>query len=364
MIERTSFTLVTILYCLRFAAPGAGPISRVHPKLALPPVLTDADDCAIWIQPTEPSRSIVIGNDKAGQKAGLYVYDMNGKLLQFLPMRAPSNLDVRYGMSLGGRPVDLCAVVERNRDLPRVLAIDPESRKLTNVNAERGSWIRSKRPYGLALYKRPSDGAMFAFVSKRAEGSDIEQFQLRDDGSGRVKSRRVRKFGGRAIKTHVEGMVADDELGFLYASDEEHAVLKFHADPERGGGLIHKFALGDGIKGDREGIAIYKCADGTGYLLLSSQGNSTVKVYTREGDNKFLKTVNTVGAWRTDGLDLTWRAAGPKFPHGFLVCHNSRGRNFVLYAWEDVAAEDLKIRKDYDPRKGKPGNGQPVRTVP
>ena len=149
-------------------------------------------------------------------------------------------------------------------------------------------------------------------------------------------------------------MAADDELGFLYASDEEHAVFKYHAAPDAPAEPICTFATGDGIKGDREGIAIYKCPDGTGYLLLSSQGNSTVKVYRREGDNEFLGTVDTLGSHRTDGLDVTPCPAGPQFPKGFLVCHNSRGKNFVLYAWEDVAGSALKVDTSYTPRRKAP----------
>ncbi|MGH7454721.1 MAG: hypothetical protein ACRENG_25420, partial [bacterium] len=29
-------------------------------------------------------------------------------------------------------------------------------------------------------------------------------------------------------------------------------------------------------------------------------------------------------------------------PHGFLISHNSIGRNFRLYAWEDIAQTHLK----------------------
>ena len=329
---------------------AANPVHAVRPRLALPAVVSDADDCAIWVHPTDPSRSLVLGNDKSGQRSGLYAYGLDGKVRQFVPIRDPSNLDVRYGMALGGRSVDICAIVARNRSQLWVYTIDPETGKLTRANTSLGQPVRRNRPYGLALYKRPSDGALFAFVSRLASGTDIEQFQLVDDGSGRVTCRLVRRFGGAAIRTHVEGMAVDDELGYLYASDEEHALLKFHADPAKGDALVARFALGDGIKGDREGIAVYPCADGAGYLLVSSQGNSTVKVYAREGNNRFLKTIDTVSSHRTDGLDVTPCAAGPRFPHGFLVCHNSRGKNFVLYDWRAVAGTDLKTTVGHDPR--------------
>ena len=40
-----------------------------------------ADDPAIWANAADPAQSLVIATDK---KAGLYVYDMQGKVLQFL----------------------------------------------------------------------------------------------------------------------------------------------------------------------------------------------------------------------------------------------------------------------------------------
>jgi 3-phytase len=148
-------------------------------------------------------------------------------------------------------------------------------------------------------------------------------------------------------------LAADDELGYVYAADESQAVRKYYADPDlKKNEQIVTFGTGDGFQGDREGIGIYKCMDGTGYLLVSSQGNKSVKIYRREGEkgnphkHLLLTTVFTTGAEETDGLEVTSLPAGPIFPKGFLAKHNSKGRNFVLYAWEEVAQNFLKICVD------------------
>ncbi|MGH7600266.1 MAG: phytase, partial [bacterium] len=126
-------------------------------------------------------------------------------------------------------------------------------------------------------------------------------------------------------------------------------VHKFYADPARGDKRLALFATKDGISGEREGMAIYKCNENTGYLLLSSQGDTTVKVYPREGDpgdphqHNLLMTIKTNGAVETDGLDVTSVSTSADFPHGFLISHNSSGKNFRLYAWEDIAQTNLKI---------------------
>ena len=43
------------------------------------PVAGDADDMAIWVHPTDPSRSVLIGTDKLG---ALETYDLSGRRLQ------------------------------------------------------------------------------------------------------------------------------------------------------------------------------------------------------------------------------------------------------------------------------------------
>ena len=343
-----------VVVCLFVLRPQAD--SEARPELSLPSVAGDADDCAIWIHPTDGAKSTIIGNDKAaGPKSGLYVYSLDGRVLQYVPVDAPNNLDVRYNVALGGREADVCVVTETGTDGLRAFAIDAGTGLLAEVTAPGG--IRAgagiELCYGLALYRRPADGALFAFVSPRKRGA-IRQFLLHDDGSGRLAGSLVRTLGGDVIGDCVEGMVADDELGFLYASDEKRAVLKFHADPDKGDALVARFAQGDGIGDDREGIAIYKRGDGTGYLLLSDQENDSVKVYAREGGNRFLGTVATLGSSRTDGLDVTSTAAGTRFPHGFLVCHNSPGRNFIVYDWAHVAGTGLRLGGDYDPRRPAP----------
>lgn len=92
---------------------------------------------------------------------------------------------------------------------------------------------------------------------------------------------------------------------------------------------------------------------GSGYLLLSDQGDSgmkvpsSVKIYKRQGDNKFVKTVFTTDGRRrgdqleTDRLDVTSVPLPPLFPNGFVITHDGFHSAFNLYKWEDFAQDDL-----------------------
>src|SRR5687767_6068709 len=75
---------------------GAG--KPVMASAETPPVGTQArdaaDDPAIWVDPNDRKRGVIIGTDK---QAGLYVYDLTGKQLQYLPGGKPNNVDLREG---------------------------------------------------------------------------------------------------------------------------------------------------------------------------------------------------------------------------------------------------------------------------
>ena len=124
-----------------------------------------------------------------------------------------------------------------------------------------------------------------------------------------------------------------------------NGIHKYHADPDHrdaGEELAHFGQTG--FRADREGIAIYAGRNGTGYIVCTDQlaGNSEYHIYRREGesgrphDHSTLVKIVRGGADSTDGLEITSRPLGPKFPRGLMVAMNSAGRNFLLYRWDDV----------------------------
>lgn len=333
-------------------AQGIPETITVNSKVSTSAVSGDADDPAIWVHPTDPTKSVIIGTDKE-DSGGLHVWDMSGKQIQYVPLGNPNNVDVRYGMLVGGELIDIAVTnLRSNPKQIKVFKINSADGTLTDVTSNGGILTpQLEDPYGICLYKRPADSAMFVIESTQSGATEnLHQYRLEDDGTGKVKGTYVRAIGNGVIADFVEGIVADDELGYIYASDEPNAVRKFYADPDRGdNSQIVAFGTGDGITGDREGLGIYKCPGGTGYIVLSSQGDNTVKVYRREGEagdphkHTLLTTIVTNGAVETDGLDITNMPTASSLPNGFLVKHDAPGRRFVLYAWEDIAQTYLNV---------------------
>lgn len=353
-------SLLVLALCSLLAAAPEDPVVRPEARVQTDPVAhagDAADDPAIWIHPTDPAKSLILGTDK---QSLLLSYDLHGKLKQQVSRGTlPNNVDVLYGMSLGGKTVDLAVASVRNLlDKGfRVWLIDPDKLELTDITP-RNKAIRTfggHTPYGICAYRSWKSGKSCVFVSNK-EGQ-VEQFLLEDDhGSLRATSVRRLQIGGV-----IEGLVADDELGWLYVGQEDKGVWKFSAEPEGGqqGKLIHR--VGEhGLKNDVEGLAIYYAAGGKGYLIVSSQGNNTFKVYRREGDNEFVLTVDPKEGKiddvnDTDGIAVTNRATSRQFAKGMFIAQdgsNKTGKqNFKIYAWEDIAGDKLLIDTEFGPRQ-------------
>jgi 3-phytase len=332
---------------------GAAPsLTNVTPLRASATLAGDPDDPAIWVHPTAPERSLVLGTIKvAAPVGGVAVFGLDGALRQLVTgLDRPNNIDVEYGFAFGGRTVDIAVVTERYRRRLRVFAVAPDGSgisELGSVPVLEGQEGEAGAPMGIGLYRRPRDGAVFAIVAPKtgpAEGY-LWQYRLHDAGGGRLAATFARRFGGFSGTGEIEAVAVDDDAGHVYYADEGNGLHKWHADPDRADAsseLAH-FAR-DGFSGDREGIAIYVRPEGAGYIIATDQlpGNSGYHVYKRDADGRPreypVARVFSGGADSTDGIEVTSRSLGPEFPGGLFVAMNSSARNFLFYRWSDVEA--------------------------
>src|SRR3546814_16511798 len=70
--------ILSITSCTNKTAPDNATGDFVKPLYVTEPVEYDTDDPAIWINPSDPAQSLLIGTDK-DENGGLYVYDLQGK---------------------------------------------------------------------------------------------------------------------------------------------------------------------------------------------------------------------------------------------------------------------------------------------
>lgn len=315
--------------------------NALKPIVATQPAPHDTDDPAIWIHPTDAAKSLIIGTDK-DTEGGLYVYNLEGKIVnKVLGIKRPNNVDIAYGLLINGKKTDIAVTTEREKNQIRIFSL-PDMKPIDNggIPVFDGETLRD--PMGIALYTRPSDSAIFVIVGRKTGPSDtyLWQYKLSDNGSGIVAANLVRKFGKYSNKKEIEAIAVDNELGFVYCSDEQFGIRKYYANPdENNNNELALFGQKDFV-GDHEGIAIYKKTATTGYILISNQQNNTFEVYPREGDagnpNKYsrLATIPT-STTECDGADVTNVNLGPKFPNGLFVAM-SNGMTFHYYDWNQI----------------------------
>jgi 3-phytase len=188
---------------------------------------------------------------------------------------------------------------------------------------------------GIGLYRRP-DGRVSAFVSPKTGPTEgyLVEVDLVPNG-GRVDAREIRRLGRFSGEGEIESVLVDDEMGFVYYSDEGAGIRKMSVDPAR---TREVAILGqNGYKGDREGLGIYATGKGTGFLFSTDQieGGSITKVYRREGKNELVAEL-AGGADDTDGIDITSTPLGSAFPYGLWVAMNSGPKTFLVYDGREI----------------------------
>ncbi len=313
-----------------------------------------ADDAAVWIHPSDPEQSVIIGTDKQG---GIAVYDLAGTELSYRPDGNMNNVDLRYNFRLAGASVALAAASDRTHNSLALYRVDPTTRGLVDVAAR--VITMSPEPYGLCMYRSAATGVYYVFTNDSSGA--VRQWELFDAGAGRVDARQVRTFD---VGGQTEGCVADDEAGTLFVGEEDVAIWKYGAEPGAGSARTQVDAVGGGrLVADVEGLTLYTTSAGGGYLLASSQGNDSYVVYERGGANAYVLTfavaagsVDRVTA--TDGIDVTNFGLGSRFPEGVFVVQDNTNtggnQNYKLVQWGTIARSrasgPLAIDPAWDPR--------------
>jgi 3-phytase len=347
-ILTTTLSTTAALPCLGGEEPSVAPVAKVQTE-PVPSQGDAADDPAIWIHPVDSALSLVLGTDTKG---GLNVFDPDGKCLQIVSNGArPNNVDVLYDVPLPVGKLDLAIAGTRSKVAPGVSIwyIDAQTRRLSELGPVPAFPVfGGGEPYGSCVYRSPRDRAYYVFITSK-EGN-VEQYRLQLVDKNAVRGALVRTLH---VGSTNEGCVADFDLGWLYISEEDVGIWKYGAGPDNGSTRTLVARIGEhGLKPDVEGLTIYYATGTKGYLIASSQGASTFKVYERDGANAFVLTVDPGGGSDldvagSDGIDVTNAPTSNRFPRGFFVCQDGRQRqgrqNFKLFAWEDIAGDRLLI---------------------
>jgi 3-phytase len=326
-----------------------------------------------------------------------------------------NNVDLVYGARVGRGLRDLAIVSDRGRDHIRVYDISlfaatlgrPPLSDITTANPRfvfndtQEEVNEQATAYGLAAWVDPRTRRAYVVTSRRSR-TDLALLKLVPDNRGRVGYEQVDALelpasfplpGGGTFTPcaeaegegpQVEGMTVDADRRLLFAGQEDVGIWRIAISPSGFQGtpaLIEKvrefgapYELvpdeedpgefecqvtgpappgvgGEHISADAEGLTIYRGAFGSGYLLASSQGDSTYAVFADRGLGPYIGSFEITDGNGIDGVQDSDGAAvlnvplGPTFPRGLLVTHdgddeNPTGEdatNFKLTRWDAVA---------------------------
>jgi 3-phytase len=318
---------------------------KIEPLYVTEEVIHDTDDPAIWINKADPEKSLIIGTDK-DKDGALYVFDLKGEVIDSLVVRGlqrPNNVDVAYGLTLDGRQIDFAVTGERLTSKLRFFKL-PEMVEIQEGGIE--IFIGELQPdyrdlMGVAIYHDKEKDRHYVIAGRKdgpTDGTYLWQYLIKTD-NGQLSLELVRKFGKYSGNKEIEAIAVDNELGYIYYSDEGVGVRKYYANPEKGNLELALFATA-GFTLDHEGISIYKHEDGTGYILVSDQEANFFHVFPREGSQEdphshLLITKLPMSTVSSDGSEVVNFSISPEFPKGMFVAM-SDDKTFQIYDWRDL----------------------------
>ena len=318
-----------------------------------PPVVTKgdaADDPAIWVNKSNPSNSIVFGTDK---KSGIYSYNLQGQELSYTNLGNINNIDTRT-INVGDdeNVSDFTFLFASNRTLGSVDLWVFEDNEIRQ-KLENNSWKVPSKPsfrgksdiivYGICAGIDAKYG-LVAFLTEDT-GPRVEVWNLTEDGLNLITTFNN---GGES-----EGCVYDDQNRTLFISEEEvRGVLKaYRLDDSFDFSEPYIVDSRDGqIGGDPEGVSLYKTPNNSGYLILSSQGDSKFNLYDRNYPYDYItsfrigssKSIDNVTD--TDGIETINFKLSDEYPEGIMIAQDgynkdglwSKKQNFKFVSFLDV----------------------------
>ena len=297
-----------------------------------------ADDPAIWVHQSRPKRSVILGTNK---RFGLMVYNLEGELLQSLPVGDVNNVDLRQNNLLSGTTLDIAVASNRSDNSLHLFTIDKKGRVSEAGKVPTGL----DDVYGLCLYRESSE-SLYAFIN---------------DKDGRVQQYRIS--GGKPLQGELvatiklpsqpEGCVADDREKQFFIGEEDKGVWRYGFTisgliDEKSGKMIAK--VGDVLVDDVEGMGLYQKGDER-YLVVSSQGDNSYAVFQADSPyahvGSFRVGLNSAqgvdGTAETDGLAVSSAFFTQDYAEGMLVIQDgfnlmpAQPQNFKLVPWENVS---------------------------
>jgi len=344
---------IAALALIALAGQACSPLSQRSPEYALVKPLAEtvsvvssddaADDPAIWINEMLPDRSWIAGTDK---KAGLYIYDLDGRMLDFAPLGRVNNVDLIGPWSTRGNNEVLAVLTERSQ--PRLLLVMIEADSghiqtdgLLSVPFSIGD------PYGVCAGMDESEDNISAHAVVTSKEGQLQQYRLALNENEQTTTQLLRTLD---VGSTSEGCVIDVASNSLYVAEETVGIWNYPLDPTDNTRTLIATVDGDHLVTDVEGLTIASDEKRGSWLIASSQGDSSFSVFALPShvyvgsfriDAHLARGIDRVSG--TDGIAAVATDLITDYPGGLFVAQddvNAPGQtqNFKLVPLADIQA--------------------------
>lgn len=299
--------------------------------------LDSADDPEIWVNPDNPADALIVATDK---KAGLYLYNIDGSVADFVAYGPLNNVDLR-------NTVDgpLIAASDRVRNGVALFRLTSAHKIETLAFLP----LATSEAYGFCMGLVKGTPVVVVVGIK----GDVAIAKLNTTGGYSLSDEK--RF---AVGSQSEGCVIDDQTGQFYVGEEAKGVWQYSLNdwPAVGAARMQLAAApSESLQPDVEGLTILR-EGATSYLIASSQGDSAFAVWRIDGatpaySGRFsVYPGNGIDAVTgTDGVAALGGQAGP-YPNGVVVMQDDSDtdletptsarvrQNFKIVDWNNVKA--------------------------
>ncbi len=226
--------------------------------------LDSADDPEVWVNPDNPADALIIATDK---KAGLYLYNIDGSVADFVAHGPLNNVDLRNTPQ-----GPLIAASDRVRNGVALFRLT-SAHKLETLAFRP---LATSEAYGFCM--GVVNGA--TVVAVVGIHGDVAIAKLNAaDGYSLSEEKRF------AVGSQSEGCVIDDQTGQFYVAEENVGIWQYSLNdwPTVGAARTQVAAApSDMLKPDVEGLTILR-EGAKSYLIASSQGDSAFAIWRIDG---------------------------------------------------------------------------------
>jgi len=310
-------------------APEAPRAPAITARVATAPIFhKSASDAAVWIDPADASRSLLL---VSGGEGGLEMNTLAGERVARFETLEAGFVDVRQNVATSAGPMDVVIASEQRLGAVNVYQLDAAKHQVESISAPIAV---NDAVTGLCTYVSALTGKLYAFVA--TDQGQLEQWEMFID-RGKAQARFVRRIAAGKGVSHC---VADDASGRLFFSEESVGLWQVAAEPEADAArtpvdLIEpRGSLHDEVKG----VAVYRPAGRTPYLIAADAGDGSYNVYALSGERVgSFRIGGNIEVGDVEGVTAVSAPLGSAFPDGALVIADEDAGDYKLVSWSDVA---------------------------